>query len=266
MAKSIKTRATLLKPFRLATFDEVLPAGDYLIKMELIDPVDWIDPGDWIASVLVHLKSCASRSGRSRTLTVPLIELERAEAEDKVTGKALFDYFLQEMLADPMICLVMQADGVAEDKFRASRRGMVTAKPAREIGGFVALPMQEKPEASNPLLPKPRDQVPTKGDAVHDANERPTDLDRHRSPESRIVIGLRRKAANAQPASDGKQLEERLEAALLAGPAQSWGEAMTRAKFLLERFAATAEADDARIRTLIDRLLGDMDGLNERGE
>ncbi|MDG4648744.1 hypothetical protein P6F26_09835 [Roseibacterium sp. SDUM158017] len=143
MAKSIKTVAVFLKPFRLDSFDEVLPAGEYLIETQLMDPVDWIDPGDWIASVLVHLQPRASHPGLSRTLTVPLTELERAVAEDKLSGKALLEYFLEEMLADPMICLVMQADGVTVDEFCALHRDVVTAQPA-ESSALKAPPLQER--------------------------------------------------------------------------------------------------------------------------
>ncbi|MFD2815838.1 hypothetical protein ACFSYD_18030 [Paracoccus aerius] len=39
-------------------------------------------------------------------------------AKDKLTGKALTDFFLEEMLADPMIRLVMEADGVGEAELR----------------------------------------------------------------------------------------------------------------------------------------------------
>ena len=76
----------------------------------------WIgsEPGTWTSSVLVRLHPRASHPGLSRTLTVPLAELEHAVAKDKLTGKALTDFFLEEMLADPMTRLVMQADGVAE--------------------------------------------------------------------------------------------------------------------------------------------------------
>lgn len=68
--------------------------------------------------MLVRLHPRASHPGLGRTLTVPLAELESAVAKDKFTGKALKDYFLEEMLADPMIRLVMQADGVAEADLR----------------------------------------------------------------------------------------------------------------------------------------------------
>ena len=116
MTSRIRTTAVFLQPFEIASFDEVLPAGDYEIETELMDPVDWIEPGSWTASVLVHLKPRTSHPGLLRTLTVPLTELEDAIAKDKLSGKALTDYFLEEMLADPMICLVMQSDGVSEDE------------------------------------------------------------------------------------------------------------------------------------------------------
>lgn len=123
MTSRIRTTAVFLRPFSLESFDEVLPAGDYEIETELLDPVDWIEPGNWTASVLVHLQPRASHPGLSRTLTVPLTELEDAIAKDKLSGKALTDFFLERMLADPMICLVMQADGVSEEEIRGLYAG-----------------------------------------------------------------------------------------------------------------------------------------------
>ncbi|WP_199533457.1 hypothetical protein [Rhodovulum sp. 12E13] len=119
MTNSIKTTAVFLRPFQLPSCNETLPAGEYEIETQLLEPVDWIEPGTWTSSVLVRLHPRASHAGLSRTLTVPLVELENAIAEDKLTGKALTDFFLEEMLADPMIRLVMQADGVAEQDLRA---------------------------------------------------------------------------------------------------------------------------------------------------
>lgn len=118
MTSSIKTTAVFLRPFQLPSFDETLPAGEYEIETRLIEPVESAEPGAWTSCVLVRLHPRASHPGLSRTLTVPLAELERAVAEDKLTGKALTDFFLEEMLADPMIRLVMQADGVAEADLR----------------------------------------------------------------------------------------------------------------------------------------------------
>lgn len=118
MTNSIKTTAVFLRPFQLPSFNETLSPGEYEIETQLLEPVDWIEPGTWTSSVLVRLRPRASHPGLSRTLTVPLAELEHAVAKDKLTGKALTDFFLEEMLADPMIRLVMQADGVAEADLR----------------------------------------------------------------------------------------------------------------------------------------------------
>jgi hypothetical protein len=118
MTTSIKTTAVFLRPFQLASFNETLPPGEYEIETQLLEPVDRIEPGTWTSSVLVRLHPRASHPGLSRTLTVPLAQLEHAVARDKLTGKALTDFFLEEMLADPMIRLVMQADGVTERDLR----------------------------------------------------------------------------------------------------------------------------------------------------
>ena len=136
MTNTIRTTAVFLQPFQLASFNETLPAGEYRIETVLPDPVTGIGTDDWVASVQVHLQARASHPGLTRTLTVPLGELDRAIAKDKLTGKDLTDFFVEEMLADPMIRLVMQADDVAERDLRdlyappsdhpvrARRRGM----------------------------------------------------------------------------------------------------------------------------------------------
>ena len=123
MTAIIKTTALFLQPFELASFKETLPAGEYRIETELLEPLAQIEPGIWTSSVLIHLHPQESHPGLSRTLTVPLAELERAVAKDKLTGKALTDYVFEELLADPMTILVMQADGVSEDELRSLYSG-----------------------------------------------------------------------------------------------------------------------------------------------
>jgi hypothetical protein len=118
MTASIKTTAVFLRPLQLPSFNETLPPGEYEIETQVLKPLDWIEPGTWTSSVLVHLHPRTTHPGLTRTLTVPLCELEQAAAKDKLSGKALTDYFLEEMLADPMIRLVMQADGVGETELR----------------------------------------------------------------------------------------------------------------------------------------------------
>lgn len=138
MTYTIKTTAIFLQPFELASFNEIIPAGEYEIETELLDSADGIEPASWTSSVLVHLNPRASHPGLVRSLTVPLAELERAIAKDKLTGKALTDYFLEEMLADPMICLVMRADGVSEEEMR----GLYSGRTRKDGSGD-----KTKPEA-----------------------------------------------------------------------------------------------------------------------
>jgi len=118
MSTTIKTTAVFLQPFQLPSFNETLPSGEYEIETQFPEPTDRIKPGTFATSVLVRLHPRSSHPGLSRTLTIPLAELEHAVVKDKLTGKALNDFFLEEMLADPMIHLVMQADGVVEADLR----------------------------------------------------------------------------------------------------------------------------------------------------
>lgn len=110
--------AVFSRPFRLSGFDEILPAGEYGIETELSSPPDHLDPEGWKASVLVHLKPRMSHPGLKRSLTVTLAELESAHARDKLSGRDLTQVFIEEMLADPMVRLVMKADGVSEGQLR----------------------------------------------------------------------------------------------------------------------------------------------------
>jgi hypothetical protein len=124
-----KTVAVLSRPFTVPGFAETLPAGDYEIETELVPPPDQKDPDAWKASVLVKLHPRTSHPGLARTLTVSLADLDYARARDKLTNKALSDFFLEEMLADPMVRLVMEADGVSEAHLRQLYSGRSTPAP-----------------------------------------------------------------------------------------------------------------------------------------
>ena len=113
-----KTVAVFDRPFKLPGFDETLPAGEYDIETELASPPDHKDPQAWKASVLVHLHARLSHPGLTRSLSVSLADLDHARAKDKLSGKDLSQVFLEDMLADPMVQLVMQADGVSEAHLR----------------------------------------------------------------------------------------------------------------------------------------------------
>lgn len=128
-----KTIAVFSRPFTVPGFAETLPAGEYEIETELVSPPDRQDPAAWKASVLVNLHPRVSHPGLARALTVSLADLDHARARDKLTGRALSDFFLEEMLADPMVRLVMRADGVSEAHLRDlySRGG--TPDPALNV-------------------------------------------------------------------------------------------------------------------------------------
>jgi len=113
-----KTVAVFSRPFTVPGIDEILPAGEYEIDTEVASPPDQRDPAAWKASVLLKLHPRISHPGLARTLTVSLADLDQARARDKLTGRDLSDFFLKEMLADPMVQLVMKADGVSEAHLR----------------------------------------------------------------------------------------------------------------------------------------------------
>lgn len=122
--RTAKTVAVFDKPFKLPGFDETLPAGEYDIETELVSPPDHKDPEVWKASVVVHLHPRISHPGLTRSLSVSLADLDHARAKDKLTGKDLSQVYLEEMLADPMVQLIMQADGVSETQLRHLYAGL----------------------------------------------------------------------------------------------------------------------------------------------
>ncbi|MEX5728676.1 hypothetical protein Ga0609869_002029 [Rhodovulum iodosum] len=121
-----KTVAVFARPFTVPGFGETLSAGEYEIETELVSPSDHLHPDAWKASVLVKLHPRRSHPGLARTLTVLLADLDHARARDKLTGRALSDFFLEEMLADPMVRLVMVADSVTEAHLRQLYSGLRT--------------------------------------------------------------------------------------------------------------------------------------------
>lgn len=93
----------------------------------------------------------------------------------------------------------------------------------------------------------------------------PVELDARRSAAGQMAAEMRRHALQEfeadQEALRLRQAE--LEAQLLAEPSQSWPEAAQKAAYLIHRYAATAEAQDARRRKLIERALSDLARLTE---
>ena len=78
----------------------------------------------------VHLHPTPGSPGLARTLTIPLAELEHALARDKLSGRPLADFILEEMLADPMVRLVMESDGVTDEDMRRLHSGSSARREA----------------------------------------------------------------------------------------------------------------------------------------
>jgi hypothetical protein len=115
---TFETTAIFLREFAVPGLGEVLPAGEYVVQVELQGPLGYPDQGGWKASVLVTLHPTPGSPGLSRTMTISLADLEHALAKDKLSGRPLADFVLEEMLADPMVRLFMKSDGVTEDDMR----------------------------------------------------------------------------------------------------------------------------------------------------
>jgi hypothetical protein len=143
-----KTVAVFARPFTVPSFNETLPAGAYEIETELVSPPDQKDPAAWKASVLVKLHPRISHPGLSRTLTVSLADLDNVRAKDKLTGKPLSDFFLEEMLADPMVRLVMEADGVSEAHLRHLYSGPRTPQSDGDVLDSKPAPQTARENAS----------------------------------------------------------------------------------------------------------------------
>ncbi|MDU8944084.1 hypothetical protein [Ovoidimarina sediminis] len=98
--------------------------------------------------------------------------------------------------------------------------------------------------------------------------DEPINLDGRRSTADQREAKMRRRPANsASPAGSATDPQrDALEEQMLAKPARSWIEVMKKWRFLIDRYAVTPEAEDARIQKLIRRALGDMERLRKREE
>jgi hypothetical protein len=92
--------------------------------------------------------------------------------------------------------------------------------------------------------------------------EKTISLDEHRGMAAQRATAIRR--ARHEVEADQAALRRRrteFEKLLGAAPASCWAEAAEKARYLIQLFAATAEARDPRRRQLIASVLGDLDRL-----
>jgi hypothetical protein len=94
--------------------------------------------------------------------------------------------------------------------------------------------------------------------------DQPVALDEHRGMASQKATELRRHLQEVQADQEAlRQRQAELEGFLIAAPATGWTEAGAKARYLIELFARTAEAQDPRRQTLIANVLADLDRLSE---
>ena len=91
----------------------------------------------------------------------------------------------------------------------------------------------------------------------------PVELDEHRGMNAQKDTEIRRRLQEVR--LDQAALRERqaeLEKFLIAAPSPTWAEAAAKARYLIEIFAGTADAQDARRQRLIAIVLDDMTRLS----
>jgi hypothetical protein len=133
------TTITFRNAFDLPGFDESLPAGAYEIGGFPCAPGTCAGARLDTGSVTLRLHPRQSHPGLERSLTVRHSDLKAAAIRDAATEAVPCDgpqpdTFLDRMLADPMIRLVMVADRVSETEIRSMYRslpiGRTAARPA----------------------------------------------------------------------------------------------------------------------------------------
>ncbi|MGQ7792831.1 hypothetical protein ACUN0C_10520 [Faunimonas sp. B44] len=90
----------------------------------------------------------------------------------------------------------------------------------------------------------------------------PIQLDEHRGMAAQKATELRRLVSEvAAERAKLQQRQDELENALAAAPAETWAEAVEKARYLLALFGATSEGQDPRRQKLIQKLLEDFERL-----
>ncbi len=94
----------------------------------------------------------------------------------------------------------------------------------------------------------------------------PVDLDEHRGMAAQIATDLRRQRLHEFQVDQAalRRRQDELEKLLLAAPAGTWPEAAAKAQYLIQLFAATAEAQNPRYKELIAHALDDLTRLCDR--
>lgn len=110
--------------FALPGFDGQLPPGRYEFEVEIDVWRAYAAPTCWKDYILLHLHNPAPEPGMPTTLDVRLTDFESALARDALRGSNAQSAFLDGMLANPLVRLLMEADRVSETELRHLFAGM----------------------------------------------------------------------------------------------------------------------------------------------
>jgi len=93
--------------------------------------------------------------------------------------------------------------------------------------------------------------------------DKTVELDEHRGMTAQKETKLRRLHAEVRDQRAAlRERQEALEAQLVAAPAENWEEAAEKARYLLNLFAASMDAQDPRRQKLIAAVLDDFSRLS----
>lgn len=92
----------------------------------------------------------------------------------------------------------------------------------------------------------------------------PVELDEHRGMAAQKETEIRRLHHEVQADQTAlRARQDELESFLVAADATTWPEAAAKARYLIELYAATPDAQDPRRQKLIAGVLADLDRLSE---
>jgi hypothetical protein len=95
--------------------------------------------------------------------------------------------------------------------------------------------------------------------------DRPVELDEHRGMAAQRSTEIRRRLHEVQAdQADLRHQQEEFERHAVAAPAMTWPEAAAKARYLIQLFSGTPEAQDPRRRELIAQVLEDLDRLSKQ--
>ncbi len=95
--------------------------------------------------------------------------------------------------------------------------------------------------------------------------DNPVNLDEHRGMAAQKDTKIRRDLREVQIDQAAlRARQEKLETLLLAAPAATWLEAAAKARYLIELFAATPDAQDPRRRKIIASALEGLTRLSDQ--